>query len=236
MLALGSRFNSFGYWFDAAFAVGNAFTGGDPIDAIKLLTGAPGGAISRLYGNAKFAVDVLTANDDGVTGTELTEAARLLFTGAFSSLSNVEKAYLAQNFGGYIKSKAGDPLYYANENEIKALYIGIPPVSSADYEKALLYQKDRTRMGKNVAREAGRLAALAFDAHRAGNKEAAALYRKMHLALVKSYEQDPQLADIARREFSAAWKTSKHRELAQQIFTDVNPEKPALVKPFGEAK
>lgn len=236
MLAFGSRFNSFGYWFDAAFAVGNAFTGGDPIDAIKLLTGAPGGAISRMYGNAKFAVDVLTASDDGVTGTELTEAARLLFTGAFSSLSNVEKAYLAQNFGGYIKSKAGDPLYYANENEIKAMYIGIPPVSSADYEKALLYQKDRTRMGKNVAKEAGRLAALSFDAYRAGDKEAAELYRKMHLALVKSYEQDPQLADIARREFSAAWKTSKHRELAQQIFTDVNPEKPALVKPFGEAK
>lgn len=236
MLALGTRFNSFGYWFDAAFAVGDAFTGGDPIDALKLLTGAPGGAISRMYGNTKFAVDVLTANGTDIAGSQLTEAARHFFTGTFSSLSNVERAYLAKNFGGYIQSKAGDPLYYANENEVAALFVGIPPVTSADYEKALLYQKDRTRMGKNLARESGRLVTRALAAQKEGDTEAAEMYRRMYIALVRSYEQDPQLAEIVRKEFYAGWKDSKHRELATQIFTDENPEKPFLVKPFGEAK
>jgi hypothetical protein len=189
-----------------------------------------------MYGNTKFAVDVLTANGTDIAGSQLTEAARHFFTGTFSSLSNVERAYLAKNFGGYIQSKAGDPLYYANENEVAALFVGIPPVTSADYEKALLYQKDRTRMGKNLARESGRLVTRALAAQKEGDTEAAEMYRRMYIALVRSYEQDPQLAEIVRKEFYAGWKDSKHRELATQIFTDENPEKPFLVKPFGEAK
>ena len=237
MLAIGSRFNSFGWFFDTMYALhGATFGDGDPIDAVELISGAPGAAIKRAVGNAGFAVKLLTADDQDVDSAALTEAARLLLTGTFSSLNNMDKAYLAANFHGYVKSRAGDPLYFVNENELKALAIGIPPASSSDYEKAFLYEKSRTSAAQRYAKEAGRIAALAFDRQRAGNTEAADKYQRMFISIVKSLEQDPQMARAFRKEFSNAYKDSKHRELAQKLFTDENPNKPALIKPFGEAQ
>lgn len=228
-LAFGKRFGALGGVNNAVaamveWAMGNA----DAVDFRDLLLGASGGALDRIFGNASLAVKLFWHNKDDITEDTIIEGTKLLATGAFSSLNNIQKAYIAEKNFMRVSSGKGQYLYGANSNELAAMRLGF--TLNGEYEYSLMMKNDKARKNhyQDMAKEIGRLQVLALTAHRSGDKDAYTQYSNA-IHAIRAAHDDPLERQQLLEEMHKVWPNSKQRELLIQEIVS-NKRTPLLVE------
>lgn len=229
-LAFGKRFGTLGS-VNNAVGVTVDFLLGDAkaLDFRDLLFGASGGALDRIFGNSAEAIKLFYHNKEEMTGAVAVEGLKLLATGGFSSLNNIQKAYIAEQNFNYVMSKSGTSLYHANENELAALRLGFNLNGEYEYSKLFKTAQDRKKHFADISKELGRLQVLALTAKRSGDMDAYKGYSNVIQTILNAHANPLERRQLLEQ-ITKTWSGSKQRELLMQEITSMDKKTPLLVE------
>lgn len=222
-LALGARFGT----FQSYTGFVDALFGSEAQDVRDLAFGASGGAMLRFGKNFADASKLFWYNKEDFTEETVVEGFKLLATGSFSSLNNIQKSYLAKNAGNMVMSRAGDPMYAVTDGQRIAMAIGLPPVSAYDYEQLVSHDKHLRDMYVKVAKDIGRYQTLALSALEDGDMVAYEQHKNVIYALRAGLSPADKIK--VDKEYHKMWVDSKHRELLINRLKKSEQRSPLLV-------
>lgn len=229
-LAFGTRFGTFGGIANALAGFTDIIMGDkDAVELRELMLGAFGGAIDRIWGNSALTFQLFKDNMDDVSSETIIEGLKLLSTGTFSSLNNIQKAYIAEQAGNYVKSRRYDSLYYANDNELAALRLGFTLNGEYEYGKMFKTDRERTKELQSIRKELNRLMGMAIHAKQANNMEAYKNYQNVIYATLAAHQNPLERAKL-RDSLYEGWKDSKLRELVLKDIMNNTPNKTVMVE------
>lgn len=228
-LAIGKRFGAMGGINNALGAMVD-FALGDKnaLDFRDIVFGASGGALDRIFGNSALAVKLFYHNIDDISTETIIEGTKLIATGSLSSLNNMQKAYIAeQNFNG-VKSRSGQTIYVASDNELAAMRLGFTLNGEYEYSKLFKSKNDREKHFKDIAKEIGRYQTMALTALRSNDKVAYENYQKMIAATIAAHQNPLERRQLLEQSVKI-WSGSKQRELLLEEITGMNKRTPLMV-------
>jgi hypothetical protein len=217
-LAVGARFNTSDWYKEFVYTL----VSGEK-NALELVLGPTSYSAARLGGLGKLMQLWVRDEDKGLD--TLLDSLHVIGSTGITSLSNLDKVYVAMNNYNYIHSKGLDPTVKASNAELIFQALGIPPAAKADLDKIFTSKKEHTERLKRLSDEYKQYMFWAAQAVNKGDDAGAQRYVNMMNAVVRGmnvYDYNAIIADSRQ-----GFKDSKlHKELTEMVLKDFQGRTP----------